>query len=350
MRILMVHPGPDFSVADVFNGWRKAFEKQGHKVITYNTNDRITFYDGAYVKDANGEYQKAFASAAQVADLALAGLFESAYVTWPDMIFFVSGFWTSPKRLEVLKSRGHKIVMLHTESPYQDEEQFKRGRIADLNLLNDPTNLEVWRSQDVNTHYMPHSYDPDVHFPRLAGDPYEFDFSFVGSPFLSRQKFLASMDFTGIDAVLGGGYWGSVSDEYKHLLNYLGHDTEESVDNTETAAIYRRTKVGINIYRKEGEEKGEAYGGYSMGPREVEMAACGLFFLRDPRPESDDTFGETAGDILPSFESPEEATELLRFWVKHDDVREHFAALARERIADWTFDNMAKELMRLIAA
>src|ERR1700744_4796419 len=51
MRILMVHPGPEFSVADVFNGWKKAFEKQGHEVAVFNTNDRLSFYSSVSLPD-----------------------------------------------------------------------------------------------------------------------------------------------------------------------------------------------------------------------------------------------------------------------------------------------------------
>lgn len=42
MRILMVHPlsGPDFSVHDVFTGWREALQELGAEVAVYNTNDR----------------------------------------------------------------------------------------------------------------------------------------------------------------------------------------------------------------------------------------------------------------------------------------------------------------------
>lgn len=44
MRILMVHPGPDFSVhdLDVFTGWQEAFQELGVEVAAYNLNDRLT--------------------------------------------------------------------------------------------------------------------------------------------------------------------------------------------------------------------------------------------------------------------------------------------------------------------
>jgi hypothetical protein len=41
MRILVVQPGPDFSVHDVFTGWVEALRGQGAEVATYNLNDRL---------------------------------------------------------------------------------------------------------------------------------------------------------------------------------------------------------------------------------------------------------------------------------------------------------------------
>jgi hypothetical protein len=78
-----------------------------------------------------------------------------------------------------------------------------------------------------------------------------------------------------------------------------------------------------------------------MGPREVEQAACSGFFLRDPRPESDETF-----PMLPSFSTPQEAGELLRWWLARDDLRAAAALKAREAIADRTFDLAAVRLLK----
>lgn len=81
-----------------------------------------------------------------------------------------------------------------------------------------------------------------------------------------------------------------------------------------------------------------------MGPREVEMAACGLFFLRDPRPESD----EVLGKILPSFSSPEEASSLLRTTLKFGELRERDAQRAYEAVAARTFGNNARAALNLM--
>ena len=80
-----------------------------------------------------------------------------------------------------------------------------------------------------------------------------------------------------------------------------------------------------------------------MGPREVEMAACGLWFARDPRPESDDLF-----PMLPAFTSPAEAGELIHWGLRHPAAREKAAAAAREAVAGRTFEANARKLLAMI--
>jgi spore maturation protein CgeB len=210
-----------------------------------------------------------------------------------------------------------------------------RGTLSNLNIVNDPVNIEKWAEKGPVA-YFPHSYDPDVHYPPAERE-YLTDFTFVGTAFNSRCEFFSAMNFDGMRVSLGGNGWDSILPKHRKLYDYLGHHPEMCVDNDETAKHYRTSKTGINFYRREGEDehKGE---GWSMGPREVEMAACGLFFVRDPRPESDETF-----PMLPSFSSPAEAEELLRYYIAHDEEREDLADLALNKIQDWTFDSRAKD-------
>jgi spore maturation protein CgeB len=351
-RILVVHPGPDFSVADVFRGWVKALRKQGHQIMVYNTNERLTFYGRVLLETKDSDLcpacgrpdvHQALPDPAMMAQMATKGLMETCYEFWPDVVFFISAFYQTGQALDTIRSRGHKIVMLHTESPYQDDGQKLRGRFANLNILNDPANLESWGELGIPVAYIPHSYDPDVHYPPETRD-YSVDFAFIGTAFKSRLEFFSAMSFDGIDTALGGNGWDSIDPRFNGLLKYLGHRPDECVDNAETARVYRMTKAGINFYRREGENDAEKYDGYAMGPREIEMAACGLFFLRDPRPESDLMFD----GILPKFHSPAEAEETLRWWLKHDSAREEMADKARAAIADWTFDNRAAEAAKLM--
>jgi spore maturation protein CgeB len=279
---------------------------------------------------------------------AMQGLSHAVLDFEPDIVLFISAFFASAATLRILRRSklGPKIVILHTESPYQDSEQVMRGAFAHLNLVNDEASLPQFLAIG-KAAYMPHSYREDTHYPRAGprDEKLASDFVFIGTAFASRKEFFEEMDFSGADVLIGGADWGSL-DPDSPLLPFIGTDqgAPDCVDNPQAAELYRNARVSLNFYRREGEE--DAIAGISMGPREIEMAACGLFFLRDPRPESDQVFG----GILPAFRSPGEASEQLRFWLARDGLRERRAAAAREAIADWTFTNHARRFLQLAEA
>lgn len=270
------------------------------------------------------------------------GLTHACYTWWPDMVLFISGFFLEPGIFEIMRARNHKLVMLHTESPYQDEEQLDRAAHMHLNLLNDPQNISAYQEL-APALYMPHAYRPDVHYPRCGPRDTEkaADLTFIGTAFQSRIKFFGAMDFGSADVLIGGANWDEDLADDSPLRAYLGH-TEGCVDNDQAAELYRHAKMGINVYRRESEED-HAGEGWAMGPREVEMCAIGLPFLRDPRPESDDVLW-----MLPSFTSPEDASDQLKWWLARDDQRAEAARLARLAVQDRTFENNAKRLLRAL--
>lgn len=337
MRVLVVRPGPAFSVADVCNGWVKGLRANGCEVVDFNFDDRLSFYVRSFLEH-DGEFRPAFLEAADAARVAAKGLLAACYEFWPDVVIVVSGFYLPPETYETMRSRGHKVVLLHTESPYEDDRQIPQAGFADLNLVNDPTNLEQFR-QVAPTIYVPHAYDPDLHHPRPAHPDATSDFCFVGTGFPSRVEFFEQVDWTGIDAAFAGN-WRHTNDD-SPLRKFLAHDIEECCPNDQTAVLYASTKASANLYRKEASASAD---GWAMGPREVELAACGTFFLREPRPEGDELF-----PMLPTFEDPEDFTDQLRWWLAHDTAREEAARRARLAIADRTFTNHAAQLLKLAA-
>lgn len=352
MRILVVHPGPNFSVADVWAGWSEALGRLGCEVQSYNLDDldRMAFYSHVLMptgnEDSEGrpEIRQAMTDS-QAIYAALQGLSHALYTYWPDVIFFISAFWVSPGLLHVIRQRRHKIVIAHTECPYQDESQLERAQFADINILNDPHTISRYRELEGHAAYFPHAYRPEVHYPRKPGterDPaLACDLAFVGTGFPSRVEFFEAMDLGGIDVLLGG-FWQDL-EENSPLRRYLGHSTDLCVDNTETAEIYRNARAGINFYRREWEDGTEVTGGWAMGPREVEMAACKLWFLRDSRGEGDELL-----NMLPTFTSPGEASAELRWWLDHDTQRDKAAEQARQVVADRTFDGHARRLLAML--
>lgn len=339
MRWVVAEPGPSFSVQDVHNGWVEALRELGQHVIEFNLGERLAFYGNAHLEQG-GEFKPAL-TPEQAYDLAVNTLYATLYQAWPDVLLVVSGFFVPPRLLDRARRSRTRIVVLHTESPYEDQRQLELAQYADLNLINDPTNYELF-NQVAPTKYLPHAYRPSVHYPGEPKPDLECDFAFVGTGFPSRVAFLEQMDLSGLDVLLGGN-WQAI-DEGHVLYPYVGHDLDQCMDNVQAAELYRSARVGMNLYRREA-QRPELSAGWAMGPREVEMAACGLFFLRDPRPE-----GDAVLSSLPTFTSPQEASELLRWWLDHPDDRGAAAARAREAVADRTFTNHAKSLLRLLDA
>jgi spore maturation protein CgeB len=333
MRVLVVRPGPNFSVQDVADGWVTGLRAKGCDVLDFNFDDRLNFYSAAHVPK-DGELVQAF-DPAEAAVMASKGIEIAAYEFWPDVVVIVSGFFVPPATYNLLRSRGHKVVLLHTESPYEDDRQVDRAKFADLNILNDPTNLDRFPK---GTIYVPHAYDPARHFPRPATDRAASDFCFVGTGYPSRMEFLEAVDWKGIDVALAGQWKGLGS--ASPLREFVVHDLEECCPNDLTVELYASTKASVNLYRKEATHSAD---GWAMGPREVELAATGTFFLREPRPESDELLS-----MLPTFTDPGDFEDQLRWWLDHDDARIEASRLARLAVADRTFDANAARLLHAL--
>ena len=50
--------------------------------------------------------------------MAMQGISHALLTFWPDVVLFVSGFFTTAGLLELCRKRNFKVVMLNTESPY----------------------------------------------------------------------------------------------------------------------------------------------------------------------------------------------------------------------------------------
>jgi spore maturation protein CgeB len=334
----------------VYSGWFEALTALGVRVEHYNLNDRLVFYASACLPTGNTddggqlEFKRAMSREAATA-AAANGVLSAAYQFWPDVVLIVMGALMPAHLLQVMRDRGHKVVILHTESPYQDEEQLLKAQFASLNLLNDPVNIDSYRRLGMPAEYMPHAYRPGIHNLGPGSADLESDFCFVGTGFPSRIEYFTAMrdagGFDGVDVALCGNWQALPADS--PLRPLMSHDIEHCIDNELAARIYRSSRAGINIYRREAEDahRGE---GWALGPREVEMAACGLFFLRESRGEADQVL-----PMLPAVTGPGDAAEQLHWWLGHDQQRDAAAAGARAAVRGRTFDANARRLLHLVS-
>jgi spore maturation protein CgeB len=337
--VLVVHPGADFSVSDVHDGIVKGLVANGCVVGDLNLHDRLQFFTGAEMHIGKNR-RLAFERNVGV-HMAVDTICGDLYKMLPDVIVFTSGFFITEHLWKILARRTVHTVVWCTESPYEDDRQILMAGYADTVIVNDPTNIDAFRAVNPNTHYLPHSYDPAVHSPGPVDPVLVCDFAWVGTAFPSRIDFFRAVDWSGIDVKLAGNWqW---LDRRTKLARHLIHPDWGGLPNSATVDLYRSCKMSANIYRKEA-TAAATNEGWSMGPREVELAACETFFLREPRGEGDELFPDA-----PTFDTPDEFGDMVRWWSAHDDEREKVARLNREAIADRTFTNTAAQLLRHIS-
>lgn len=342
MRALLVEPGPAYSVADVCVGWEEGLRAIGVEVNTLNFGDILDAYTRCHVKDLTGDFVQAWTTEDAVR-LAARQVEVACYEQSYDLVVIVSGFFMTPRTLQAIRNRREsKIVGVLTESPYEDDTQAGLLEYCDLGIVNDPTNLERLRQINAHVEYIPHAYRPGVHHPGPGKDDWRCDFAFCGTGYPSRVEFLEAVDWTGLTVNIAGN-WRELDDD-SPLLPFLVNPPMICMDNADTTVLYQSAGMSANLYRKEAHKPGLSQG-WSMGPREVELAATGTFFLREPRGESDDVLG-----MLPSFTDSDEFGDLLRYYKARPDDREELARKARAAVADRTFKNNARQMMRRLAA
>lgn len=335
MRAVVVHPGANFSVADVHAGWIKALGRY-IDVFEYDYAARLGFWDRVYVKnETEDRYVPAF-QLELVARLALEGLGTALWELDPDLVFIISGLFIDGPAVDVMRKRGVKVVLLCTESPYEDDRQVALAAHCDAVLVNDPTNIETFAAVNPNTRYVPHSYDPEIHRP--DGPSVPSDVVMAGTGYPSRVEFITQVDWSGIDLALLGN-WSKLPDG-SPLRAHVRHDLAwEGYPNAATVDWYRGAQAGFNLYRKEA-QRDDLTAGWSMGPREIELAACGTFYMTEPRGENLEVL-----PFVPKFESPAQFSEEIRWWLDRPHLRDEVAQKARETVAGWTFENRARQLL-----
>lgn len=346
MRALVVYPGPEFSVSDVADKVAKGLASNGVQTRSFNLHDLMAFYTNSYVRDsdevlaktgAEVEYTKAFDHAAAVQlcmDHLKAELWKIPY----DVLVIVSGFFTDLEALDQIRTRGLKVVAVMTEQPYELTRELELASHVDVAALNDPTHIEQFADVAPVALYLPHSFDPAIHHANGRADLY--DFTFVGTGYPSRCRYFEKVDF-GAARVNLAGNWDALDDD-SPLRRYKQAESWSCLPNVHTAELYRQSAMSANIYRIEHDAGGDA-DGWAMGPREVELAACGTFFARDPRGESDSLFA-----MLPTITDPSELSDVIAWSMSHPVERQASADAARAAVADRDCHSVAGELLRAI--
>jgi spore maturation protein CgeB len=339
MNVYLVHPGVPFSTSDVYDGVLFGLRANGVEVI----EGRLDTITG---------FQAALYDAGQAAGLVTPGTVNISYFAWhyiathamgvqPDLILVISAHNLNLQAPRLWRKYGLKTAVIMTESPYFSAFEATMAREYDTVFTNERKAVESFRTLGCAAHYLPHAYHPAIHEPGEADPAKVSDVFFCGTLFDERKALIGGVDWTGINLVRRGFIPPGPS----------GERVNDTIENEETAAYYRATKVALNHHRTtknhgSGEHisAGEAE---SLGPRAYEIAACGAFQLMDDsRAEAIELFGDSLTTYCAGDSKDLEAR--IRYWLKHDSRREETARMQHEAIKPHSWTNRARQLLEAL--
>lgn len=323
MKVLFVWPVCTFSVWDVARGYRTAIARivGEENIRDYQLNVRTEHHRRALHPEPPSR------DATVLARLASETVINEALYFDADVVFVVSGLNFHPIGLWALKKVGIHAAAIMTESPYDDVNQQDWSSVyPGMTVF---TN-EIRSAEQYGWHYLPHAYDPGVHYPR---DPQnECDVLMCCTGWEERQHMLESIDWTGIDLRLYG-IWPAMT-KASPLWDYTW---PVCVDNLNLPSLYAGAKICINIHRAHA-------GARSLNPRAYEIAACGAFQLSDHRDELDHVFGDT----VPTFDGPQQLIRQIKHYLANNDERLALAASASHRVRDHDFEHRAIGVVEIL--
>lgn len=334
MKVLLLHPGASWSTADVESGLRFGLKHHGVHVISYRLDQRIEmahkWLHVMWRKKRKGDQALAKPHRGDVIYQAGVGALEMALRHQVDVVLVVSAMFLHPDVVVMMKRAGLRVTVLFTESPYDHERELDMATRVDGCWTCERSVLRDFQAVNPNAGYLPHGWHPERHRPDapLDADVPSHDVVFVGTAFPERVKWFNTIDWSGIDLGLYGMWKGH---GLKAQIRGCVHDG--AVRNEFASMLYRRAKVGLNLYRLSkgfGSYAPMAHVAESLSPRAYELAACGAFHLSDYRDEVPETFG----DLVPTFQTPTEAAALVRLWLADAEGRAAVAAQLPARVAE----------------
>jgi hypothetical protein len=362
-RLLVVHPGASWSTHDVFMGLTAGLRALGHTVYVYGLDGRIeravSWLRHCYDQERMAGREVVEPNSGDYLMHAAGSIFERAAIYRAHAILFISGMYIPTPILAGLQHFNIPTGLILTESPYDDEHELRWASFAHMVWTNERTSVAGLRRINPHAHYLPAAYDPFRHQPdpQLEDENYPaHDVIFVGTGFPERIDLLSAVDWTGIDLGLYGNWDAVIEAGASHPL--YAHVKAGVVENYQAAALYRRAKIGLNLYRTSkgfNAAAGHIAHAESLNPRAYELAAVGCFQIATWRDEAADVFTlrpphqpmRVLGSIYPAqpdYDPAEHLSDQIRGHLE-SGMRREYARAATELIRPHTFEARAWRLM-----
>lgn len=343
MRVLVVGAGASFSIKDVETGYVHALQEAGVDVKFYALDHRITLAHKWLntlwkAKGKDPDERPSWSDSLYRAGIEALEMALRFNVDW---VIVVSAMYLHPDVLIMMRRAGVRTAVLFTESPYDDPQQGRVAQLVDVCWTNERASVDYLRYFNPQIFYLRHAFDASRHTPiaEIDADTPSHDVVFVGSGFEERIDLLDAVDWEGIDFGLYG-VWTLLPSRHR-LRKYLRGGV---IDNEKAAALYRQSKIGLNLHRTSHEfARGASHVQHaeSMNPRAYELAACGVFQISDYRPEVTETFEWT----VPTFKDAKDLRWQIVSALSYPLERKDKALQARQRVLPHTFAARAAQVL-----
>jgi spore maturation protein CgeB len=344
--ILTVNPGAPYATADVYNGIVPELRRLGVEVHEYDLESRLDI-SRIFLNTTKRFLQRRGETPNKPTDVEIVygaskDILERALRWEVDGVLVFSGMFTHPDPLVLLRRAHVRTAAVLSESPYDDAKQAKHFLpYVDVAWTNERSSVPILRQANPNVNYLPHAFSPEVHYPYGVNeaDVPTHDVVFVGSLFAERVDLLSQVNWDGIDLGLYGNWLGLPS---RHKLRKFVRGGV--VDNRGAAALYRKARIGLNLYRESigwGKDAPRITHAESMNPRAYELAACGCFQISQDRSEG----AEILGNNIATFGSAAQLEFAIRHHLKFPDQRLERANAALQRVQPHTFAARARTIL-----
>jgi hypothetical protein len=206
----------------------------------------------------------------------------------PELLFVVHGRKFARRWGTAFKN--YKTAVWLLDEPYEVDDTAKFSQRFNSVFINDPNTLDRHR----NANYLPVCYDPHNHFYQ-PGTERKYLTGFIGGYNHQREEFLDALSQKGLLSYVIGGPWRKPS---VNALCLSGN-----IPATETANLYKETKIVLNIFRTTHHFNRERIQAASLNPRVYEAVQCGALVISENRPE--------LNSICPDMPVFETTAELL---------------------------------------
>ena len=235
----------------------------------------------------------------------------------PDLVFAVHGRKFSARHGAVIKGRKSALWLL--DEPYEVDDTSRFSRRYDASFINDPGT----QARHHNAHYLPVCYDPRAHFYR-PGEERPHGIGFIGGFNPAREEALLRLAKRNLLSYLAGGPWRD-----RALLQLC---LSKNVPASETARLYRQTRIVINIFRTTHHYNSARIAPFSLNPRVYEALQCGALVISEHRDEIDTVCPE-----LPTFRSVEELEQQVERFLADEELFARVRKTCIRRLAGHTY-------------